>query len=177
MLKFSKQQKVNREANMKILFAVILLMIAPAVASAGGVYRVINNDGVGVGVLRIKDASQGILLKLQVRGLSAGAHGLHLHAVGDCSDHQSFKRSGGHIGKAGAQHGFSHSAGHHLGDLPNLIASRAGRAWVELHVAGLSLEMLRDGDGSALIIHAEADDYKSQPIGGAGARIACAEIK
>ncbi len=162
---------------MKIFFAIIFLAVMPASVLAGGVYRVINNDGVGVGVLRIKDASKGVLLKLQVQGLPAGVHGLHLHAVGDCSDHQSFKRSGGHIGKSGAQHGFLNARGPHLGDLPNLIASRAGRAWVELHVAGLSLESLRAGDGSALIIHAEADDYKSQPIGGAGARIACAEIK
>ena len=116
----------------------------------------------------------GVLLQLRADGLPAGTHGLHLHAVGDCSDPGEFTASGGHVDPAGRAHGFLHPGPAHAGDLPNLYVHTDGVARADIHSTRISVGVLEDHDGAALIVHAAPDDYQSQPIGGAGSRIACA---
>jgi superoxide dismutase, Cu-Zn family len=108
---------------------------------------------------------------------------MHFHEKANCSG-PAFKGSGGHIhATTPAVHGLLNAGFNDAGDLPNLYVNADGAATVELYSTLVTLKpsgarpALLDGDGSALIIHADPDDYKSQPIGGAGKRVACAPIQ
>jgi superoxide dismutase, Cu-Zn family len=145
---------------------------------------IVNQSRVSTGTVTVSQAPQGILIRIEASGLTPGWHGADFHSVADCSD-AGFKASGGHVhatGPAGSVHGLLNPAGTDQGDLPNIFAGNDGRVKVELLAPSLSLQQsggrqwLLDADGSALVIHAGADDYRLQPIGGAGARVACAVI-
>lgn len=139
-------------------------------------YDIVSSDDRTIGRAELEDGESGLLLVITVEGLSPGLHGLHLHETGRCEP-PDFTSAGGHWAPRGHAHGFLADGGPHAGDLPNLSVPE-GAARVEQHVFadGLSIARLRDDDGSALIIHAGADDYRSQPSGAAGARVACAAI-
>jgi len=138
----------------------------------------IGSDGSEIGSLTLKQGPHGLMLRVEVspQGLSPGWHGLHLHQVGDCSDPGSYTRSGGHVGKRAGGHGLMNPDGMEAGDLPNIWAAADGSAGYETVTNQTSLSALTEGDGSALIIHAGPDDHQAQPIGGAGARVACGVI-
>lgn len=113
-------------------------------------------------------------------GLPAGQHGSHIHEKGACAP--DFAAAGDHFASQGHQHGVLALRGAHAGDLPNLHIPAAGEHVVEIFAAALSLEPrapgnLLDADGSAVVVHAKPDDYKSQPSGDAGERIACGVIR
>ena len=111
------------------------------------------------------------------KGLSPGWHGLHLHEKADCSK-SDFTSAGGHVHKGAAGiHGLLNPKANDLGDLPNLHAASDGAAEAEVFSTLVTLKALRDADGSAVVVHANPDDYMAQPIGGAGPRVACAAIK
>lgn len=112
--------------------------------------------------------------------LTPGWHGVHFHAVADCSDTAAFEKSKAHVNHGGAEHGLLNPKGPDNGDLPNVFAAADGSVNAEVASALIGLtgdRGLLDADGSAFIIHANTDDHMSQPIGGAGDRVACAEIK
>lgn len=140
-------------------------------------------DGQVIGQAFATGSPHGVLLGISIKagGLMPGAHGLHLHSVGDCSDVGAFKMSKGHINAAGAQHGLLNPDGPDNADLPNLHVAADGSALAELFNGRVQLTSgdvaLLDEDGSALVIHANPDDHVSQPIGGAGPRVACAVLK
>lgn len=135
-----------------------------------------NFKGVG-GTAIATSAPKGVLLKVNVTGLTPGWHAIHLHEKGDCSD-AAFKMAGGHThGAAPVVHGLLNAAATDTGDLPNIYAAGDGSAHAELFTGLVTLADLQDEDGSALVIHAKPDDYTSQPIGGAGDRVGCAVIK
>ena len=148
---------------------------------------VIDNDKNELGLIEAKQGPHGILLHVDLKGLPAGKHGFHIHQTGTCADHNEFKKSGGHIGKGIAQHGFMNDEGYETGDLPNLIVAENGHIEAEFFVVGAQLagentkanlnSVILDDDGAAFMIHEYADDHKTQPIGGAGSRIACGVIK
>ena len=113
-----------------------------------------------------------------VQGLKPGQeHGLHIHEAGDCSSGDGMSAKG-HFNPLGKPHGHPGSAERHAGDLPSLKANKAGRANVQ---ADLDVITLAPGPasivGRGLIVHADPDDYKTQPTGNAGARIACGVIQ
>ncbi|MGB7188524.1 MAG: superoxide dismutase family protein [Acidobacteriaceae bacterium] len=142
-----------------------------------------NASGHTLGDVTVTAAPHGVLLRIQVKGLTPGWHGVHFHEKADCSD-AKFKNAGGHIhSKTPVIHGLLNPDANDSGDLPNIYATADGAATVELYSTLVSLNgevdrpALLDQDGSALVIHAHPDDYKSQPIGGAGDRVACAEIR
>jgi Cu-Zn family superoxide dismutase len=141
-----------------------------------------NSAGASVGAVTLTEATSGVLARIEVKGLPPGWHGLHFHETGDCSK-ADFTSAGGHVhAMATKVHGLLNPDLNEAGDLPNLYVGADGSGSVELLSTFVSLDgaggkpALRDKDGSALVIHAAADDYRSQPIGGAGARIACATI-
>ena len=142
---------------------------------------VLNNDGDVIGQLALAQGTKGVVINLKVKGLPPGRHGMHFHAVGDCSDLKAFKSAGGHVDPDKKPHGFLNPDGPHEGNLPNLVVAEGGAVEVELYSTMVSLDSgkanLLDADGSALIVHAEPDDHNTQPIGGSGGRLACAVIK
>ena len=140
---------------------------------------VLGSTGASIGTVDLKQGPHGVLIRVELRSgsLTPGWHGLHLHQVGDCSDTGVYKRSGGHVGKVEGGHGLLNSAGPEGGDTPNIYASLNGSAGMEMITSRITLSELLDEDGSALIIHAGPDDHVTQPIGGAGGRVACAAIK
>ncbi|MEM0986068.1 MAG: superoxide dismutase family protein [Pseudomonadota bacterium] len=143
---------------------------------AGG--QIIGSGGATIGEYFMQQAANGLLLTVTIEqgSLTPGWHGLHLHAVGDCSDVGVFKLSGGHVGKIEGGHGLLNPLGPEEGDLPNIWAAADGSAGMQAFTTLVDLQTLLDEDGTALIIHAEEDDHITQPIGGAGARVACAVI-
>ncbi len=136
--------------------------------------QLVDGKGNPAGEIIASQGTNGVLLQIRAEELPAGWHGVHLHQIGNCSDVGVFKASGGHIEGKGGMHGFVNREGTHGGDLPNIYVSSDKRAYVDFFTTAIDLQDLTDSDGAALIIHADPDDYKSQPIGGAGARIACA---
>lgn len=142
---------------------------------------VIGANGRPIGRILIRDGTNALILRLAIEagGLAPGWHGLHLHAVGDCSDPGAFERSGPILNHDGNRHGLLNPEGPNEGDLPNVLANADGSVNAEVSSdTPLNGEgSLRDSNGSALIVHAGEDDHVSQPIGNAGARVACAVIK
>lgn len=167
-----------------MLIAFLLAAVAAPVApNAPTVVQIKAADGAAVGSVELTEAPNGVLIRLDVKGLTPGWHGLHVHETADCTA-PGFTSAGGHVhDKAQVVHGLLNPDATEAGDLPNLYVGADGAAKVELFSAYLSLKgtagrpALLDTDGSALVIHANPDDHMTQPIGGAGARIACGAIK
>jgi Cu-Zn family superoxide dismutase len=154
-----------------ILFAIVGLATAPAMADVTASLK-----GVG-GSVTLVPAPKGVLIKVDASGLKPGWHAIHLHEKGDCSD-AAFKMAGAHThGATPAVHGLLNPAANDTGDLPNIYAAADGTAKAELFTTMVTLAGLQDADGSAIVIHANPDDFSTQPIGGAGDRVGCAVIK
>ena len=151
--------------------------VFPSMLRMGG--DIVGVDGSVIGSLNILDGPNGLLIEAVIEpgGLTPGWHGLHLHQVGDCSDAGEFKLSGGHVGKIPDGHGLLNPIGPEAGDVPNIWAAADGSAGYEAFTNLTSGAELADEDGTALIIHANRDDHMTQPIGGAGPRVACAVIR
>ena len=139
-----------------------------------------NPKGESIGTMTIRDGANALVMRVSIQpgGLPPGWHGMIFHAVGDCSD-AKFMNAKAVMNHDQSKHGLLNPEGPAEGDLPNLHVSQDGSANAEVtSETPLSGEGgLRDGDGSALIVHAAEDDHTSQPIGGAGDRIACGVIK
>jgi Cu-Zn family superoxide dismutase len=135
----------------------------------------VNSSGQTIGSVTGSQTSGGVTLAIVASGLPHGLHGLHVHMVGRC-DPPGFDSAGAHWNPASRKHGFNNPQGPHAGDLPNITASSSGVARETAVLAGASLEALADADGSALVIHARADDYLTDPSGNSGGRIACAVL-
>ena len=136
----------------------------------------VNASGQSIGTVRAWQTAGGVSFRISATGLPHGVHGLHVHAVGRC-DPPDFKTAGAHWNPAGKQHGMNNPAGPHAGDLPNVEVASNGVLNATVTLAGASMASLLDADGAALVIHASPDDYKTDPSGNSGARIACAVIQ
>jgi Cu-Zn family superoxide dismutase len=139
--------------------------------------RLFGPDGERIGDVIAWQGRDGVLIEIAARALPLGAHGVHIHSVGACNDVGVYTASGGHLGKGDGPHGFLHPDGAHRGDLPNMHVTADGTTRAEFFSPLISVSDLTDTDGAALIIHAARDDWQTQPIGGAGARIACARFR
>ena len=136
-----------------------------------------NSAGETIGKATLTAAPKGVLLKVETKGLTPGWHGLHFHEKADCSK-SDFTSAGGHTHGGGDRvHGLLNPKANETGDLPNLFVGADGVGVTEVFSSLTTLDALRDADGSAVLIHAAADDHSTQPIGGAGARVACAAVK
>lgn len=142
----------------------------------------IANDRMTVGKVTLTDMPKGVEATIEIEGLTPSLHGMHFHVKADCED-EGFKNSGGHINPDNHQHGLKNPDGPDNADMPNLRADDEGRSVQTVFNDRISFygkagrPALFDEDGSAMIIHANPDDHMTQPIGGAGARVACAVIK
>jgi Cu-Zn family superoxide dismutase len=147
---------------------------SPPIVPNSATTRIVNlvaADGGGRGQITLQEASGGSTLTVQAIGLSPGNHGLHLHDKGLCEG-PAFASAGGHWNPTGRKHGQDNPAGAHLGDLPNLQIDASGSGTASFTLAPGSA----DADGTALVVHAKADDYRTDPSGNSGDRIACAVI-
>jgi Cu-Zn family superoxide dismutase len=128
--------------------------------------------GADAGRATATEVTGGIRYTIDARGLPAGTHGAHVHMVGRC-DVPDFTTAGGHWNPSGRQHGTMNPQGPHAGDLPNLIIGADGRGTIGITIAGATMDGLLDPDGSTMMVHATADDLRTDPSGNSGGRIAC----
>lgn len=160
-----------------------LIAASPALAQSVATAVVKAGDGKDAGVVTVTEAPRGVLLKLELKGLTPGWHAVHFHEKSDCGT-PDFKSAGAHVHSAATTvHGLLNPDANDNGDLPNIFAGPDGSATAEIYSTLVSLKgagdrpALLDADGSSIVVHANPDDHKTQPIGGAGARVACGVIK
>lgn len=138
--------------------------------------KLLNTSGAPVGHVDLKQGPNGVLANIDLHHVPTGWHGIHIHGTGDCTS-KDFTSAGGHASSHHAGHGFMVAGWPHAGDMPNIWANHDAQAKVHYFLPHLNLSDVLDEDGAAIILHAGADDYRSQPSGDAGARIACGVIR
>jgi Cu-Zn family superoxide dismutase len=137
-----------------------------------------NAQGQAVGTATLTDTPHGVLIHASVSGVPAGTHAFHIHQTGQCEP--PFTSAGGHFNPAMKQHGIQNPMGMHGGDLPNVQPADDGKLTFDAFAEGVTLgdgpnSLFKPG-GTALVMHQGPDDYKSDPAGNAGARIACGVV-
>ena len=163
-----------------LLAAGILGAACPAAAQQASA-TLLGPDGGQVGTVTLGETPHGVLLDVRIDKAAPGAHGFHIHAVGACTP-PDFKSAGGHYEPGAHEHGIANPKGMHAGDLPNVHVGADGTARIEVLAEAVSLKdgtgraPLHDADGSAIVLHAGADDHASQPAGDAGSRAGCGVI-
>ena len=141
---------------------------------------IVDGQGQTRGKAMLLQAKDGIHVTVRGVGLPAGTHAVHVHTTGTCTG-PDFTSAGGHWNPAKRQHGQDNPAGMHMGDMPNMTVAADGTGELSYTIAHAMLRggtaPLFDADGAAIVIHATADDYKTDPTGNAGGRLACGVIK
>lgn len=173
---------------------------AAAQSSATARAEMVDRDGEAVGTVTFTQMPQGVVLRIQLEGLSSGWHAIHIHETASCE--APFASAGGHFNPGDEQHGYD-SDGTHAGDLPNLYVAEDGGVVAEIvsnrialssdeptdvnvlnralgaveSAAGLRAYNILGGNGTAVVVHSGADDYRTNPAGDSGDRIACGVIQ
>ena len=160
--------------------ALLFITITYGLTSAQTVeVELLNAQGEKVGSGTLVQQPAGVRISLQVRNLTPGPHGFHIHAIGKC-DPPDFTSAGGHFNPEGKKHGLKNPAGPHAGDLPNIVVKPDGTAVADVVASTITFgpgnRSLSGPQGTALVIHANPDDELTDPAGGAGPRIACGVI-
>ena len=150
---------------------------APAATAQSA--QLMDAGGKAIGTVEMSEDASGLTLKVTAAGLPVGTHGVHLHEKGMCEG-PKFESAGAHWNPMTKQHGRDNPMGAHLGDLANMDATDGAEATSTYQVAGVTMvgtgNALADADGTSLVVHAKADDYKTDPSGNSGDRIACAVL-
>lgn len=148
-------------------------------ADTAGTAELRNASGASVGTASLTQVGNVVRIVLDAKGIQPGLHAVHIHAVGKC-DPPDFNSAGPHFNPTGKQHGALNPQGSHAGDLPNLNVGPDGNGRLETATEQITLgtgtSSLWDADGSSLVVHAAPDDFKTDPTGNAGARVACGVI-
>ena len=176
----ARHLKPRRNQIPSMLFASALASVIALPAAAADMSiansTIKDSDGNVVGAATLQQTPAGVLLRVTFSGLPPDTHGFHIHETGAC-EAPSFKSAGGHLMESGSSHGYMSEDGPHLGDMPNIHVPDSGALELEALTGIIDMdEQLFDDDGAALVIHQGADDYRSQPSGAAGPRIACGVI-
>ncbi|MGE4233483.1 MAG: superoxide dismutase family protein [Bacteriovoracia bacterium] len=164
---------------MKRLLILAVLLGSPFTFAKSEVRNVkfINARGNDVGAATFTQLKRGVLIKINLRNVEPGTHAVHIHNKGECKV-PDFQSAGEHYSVSKQKHGFDVVDGPHAGDLPNIVVGSNGSVDVEIVTTGLKLKsLLKRKLGASLIVHSKVDDYKSQPAGDSGDRVACAVIK
>lgn len=142
---------------------------------SGSEGSLISPGGNVLGTVKASDSPAGASLQIDARGLQPGIHGFHVHAVGKCEG-PTFASAGPHWNPGNMKHGAQSPQGPHRGDLKNVTVGDDGLLQTTVALDGATLAELRDSDGAALVLHMNPDDYKTDPSGNSGDRIACGVI-
>jgi Cu-Zn family superoxide dismutase len=158
------------------LFLALVALATPSAAKTKVEMK--DAQGQAVGDIIIWDQGPGVALELKLHDLAPGVHAIHFHQVPKCEG-PDFKSAGGHFNPDGKKHGFDNPDGHHAGDMKNFTVGANGKATARLEDNDVTL---KDGphsllsNGAAIVVHAKADDYKTDPAGNSGDRVACGVI-
>jgi superoxide dismutase, Cu-Zn family len=161
-----------------VSFVAALALVAPALAADQASAVLKDPQGNEIGKATLVATPSGTLVTLELTAAPPGAHGFHIHTTGKCEP-PDFASAGGHFNPDETKHGLMNPEGPHAGDMPNIHVPENGKLTVEVlnPLVTLSKESaLLDEDGSALVLHADPDDYVTDPAGHAGGRIACGVI-
>src|SRR5215475_3946814 len=166
-----------------IITCALLLIVAAAWAKGdktpSKTVTLQNGQGKNVGTATLQQSAVGVAIKLNVHDLTPGDHGIHIHQAAKC-DGPDFKSAGPHFNPDAKKHGLDNPDGPHAGDIPNFIVDASGKSKATVLAKGVTLgdgaNSVFTGGGTALVIHAKADDGKTDPSGNSGDRIACGVI-
>ncbi len=157
-----------------------LALAAPMHGGGHAMADLVDAQGQTKGRAMVMQEKDGLHISVRGVGLPAGVHAVHVHTTGTCTA-PDFKSAGGHWNPMTKQHGHDNPAGQHMGDMPNMTVGADGTGSLDTVIPGGMLTggtaPLLDSDGAAIVIHAAADDYKTDPTGNAGDRIACGIVK
>jgi len=160
------------------LAAFVIMLALPSQSAAKTKVELKDAQGKAVGDVIVWDQGAGVALELKLHDLAPGEHAIHFHQVPKC-EAPDFKSAGGHFNPESKKHGFDSPDGHHAGDMKNFTVGADGKASVKLEDNDVTL---KDGprslltSGAAIVVHAKADDYKTDPSGNSGDRVACGVV-
>jgi Cu-Zn family superoxide dismutase len=167
----------------RALFLSLALAGVPLTVAAkgpSGKAQLKNAEGKDVGTATLTPTKGGVKVAVQVKDLPPGKHGIHIHSAGKC-DPPDFQTAGPHFNPAGKKHGLQNPEGPHAGDMPNLTVGKNGKGKGTFTAKGATLGegagSLFGPEGTALVVHANPDDEKTDPSGNSGGRVACGAIE